>query len=1196
MRINKFFHSQYWRFFIRFVFTVVILITLFVIGAVILIQLKKEWIIQQLVSYVNTQQAGEIEIASADLIWFQYLPNVAVEINDLNYFEHPSARRTLNEKSILHADHIYMALNAWSFFLESRLEVSEAHIQNAVLSLEEDAAGVLNIKKALVQTRSKEKQDTNFNLEYITADSVLIQWKSNSWQQPSVFLMKELKSKIRFVDQIITCQLQSTQELKAFYIKSKLISDAGEVSTDIQLQYDPSKKFLSLDSGTLTYKQLNIALKGFYDHENDQALEVYVDASSNEFALLSFLVKENIVKRNAALLKHGKIDVHGKIFGKLKSGRPQIEFGIEADSISMTLPDQLGEFKDVGFNGTFHSGEADDFSQAIFEMQNLHGHIPGGSIAGTVRVQNFKTPTLRYHLRASARLDGLDNVFNIGGVKDLKGKIAIQSDFEGKLNFSNPNPPLKPVDATITFDKVAFTIVDTQKKISDAHGKIVAENYGLKIHDLGFLYDSSQVQISGTVNHIYALLFNHETNIDASLNILSNQLFTRHFISDTLLTAKVQDEITKLRLAITLSTTIRELRTKKGFPDFDFEIKNLYAQFKKLPDIQLLTSSGKLQNTTSGIILNVDKFHCNLPHGSIAVQGDLHIPQKNVFNFNAAVKLNQFPTPYLSDLIQEIKSDSKPKSKNMANEKMNTLTADLKLSASMLGRPFAVKTLIIEKSKADLRLVNASHFSTEMFTLNLQNLFFNYPNHPDSSVQVKSMWCDLTMNQLKLPGIGKTNLHFKAQSANDPGTNRITLEDALLQLTLPKGSFVLNGDLAIPKKNTLNIDARISLHQFPWTNFEEFVTLFQSPGEAIKRNESLSKVKINSADLNLDASIFIKPFGVKKLEAKNSMADIHLLDSVDLQTGMFNLNLDALYFDHSSNTSGAGLKSVTANVNFDSLVLPVFGKTKMNLKIDGLNDQLKIGFATNILHAKKDEGELNLDLHKQPLEYHIRYSMEKMPTEYASQLLNKKASLKGPINIQLDLQGANTNRSLLESLKGTTFITGEGLTLYGVDVDKFLKNYKKSQNFNLVDVAAYIVVGVYGPLITKGSDFAKLATTNNKDTDKTDVVQLVVKGILSKGQIITDDVAFSTPSNRIAINGAINFIDKTIPGVRIAVIDKKGCSLLDQRLYGDFSHIQYGKLNVAGTIFGSVTNLANEVADKDCKPVYQGSVVHPKKK
>ena len=94
----------------------------------------------------------------------------------------------------------------------------------------------------------------------------------------------------------------------------------------------------------------------------------------------------------------------------------------------------------------------------------------------------------------------------------------------------------------------------------------------------------------------------------------------------------------------------------------------------------------------------------------------------------------------------------------------------------------------------------------------------------------------------------------------------------------------------------------------------------------------------------------------------------------------------------------------------------------------------------------------------------------------------------------------------------------------------------------------------------------------------------------------TRDVAFSTKKSRIAFDGSIDLKNLSIPGLMVAVVNARGCSLMDQSVSGTFAEPEFGKLNVVGTLFGAVINVFKVAAGNQCKPIYTGSVQHPVKK
>jgi AsmA protein len=206
----------------------------------------------------------------------------------------------------------------------------------------------------------------------------------------------------------------------------------------------------------------------------------------------------------------------------------------------------------------------------------------------------------------------------------------------------------------------------------------------------------------------------------------------------------------------------------------------------------------------------------------------------------------------------------------------------------------------------------------------------------------------------------------------------------------------------------------------------------------------------------------------------------------------------------------------------------------------------------------------------------------------------KKKLMEGLIDYSLDIATkGSTLAQAKENLSGEIEIRGDSLLLYGMDVDDILKKYRKSQNFNLTDVGAVLIAGPVGLAVTKGSDFVSLATVNFNSNQQTRIKSLLTKWKLKDRQLSTEDVAFSTHQNRIAFDGQIDFAKDSIPGLTISVVDKNGCSLMDQKLYGKMGKIQTGKLNVTKTLLGSVINFANAIVGKDCKPVYTGQVKDP---
>ncbi len=250
--------------------------------------------------------------------------------------------------------------------------------------------------------------------------------------------------------------------------------------------------------------------------------------------------------------------------------------------------------------------------------------------------------------------------------------------------------------------------------------------------------------------------------------------------------------------------------------------------------------------------------------------------------------------------------------------------------------------------------------------------------------------------------------------------------------------------------------------------------------------------------------------------------------------------------------------------------------TPIDMDFTGANDMFNMEFSTLRNSETLDKGSLLLDISKSPPVFELRYDLEDISIGSVIEDYTTEKLIEGTLNASLEFSGSGTNwEEVSTNLSGNVNISGDSLIFYGIDMDDLLRKYKRSQKFNLTDVTAFVLAGPIGVAVTKGGDFTRLIATNLKPEDRTYVSKALAQWSLDQGVLKTEDVAFSTAANRLAFQGNLDFANDTIPGFTVYVIDKKGCSLMEQRIYGKMDSIETGKLKIAKTLLGSVINLVN---------------------
>ena len=206
---------------------------------------------------------------------------------------------------------------------------------------------------------------------------------------------------------------------------------------------------------------------------------------------------------------------------------------------------------------------------------------------------------------------------------------------------------------------------------------------------------------------------------------------------------------------------------------------------------------------------------------------------------------------------------------------------------------------------------------------------------------------------------------------------------------------------------------------------------------------------------------------------------------------------------------------------------------------------------------------------------------------------NRTIALLGQGHFKTDLQWkSDSDQPFFEALKAGFVLEGRDLEIYGMDLDDVIDKFQRSQKFNLADVGAVMFAGPAGLAVTKGTDFARLAFI--KAGDSTHVKHFLAEWKMEKGVLVTEDVAMSTNSNLISTDGWYNIQNDSLD-FKISVLDKRGCDLVGQRIYGKVMNPEYGKIKFLKTVLGPVTDFFRNIGVAKCDTIYSGKVAYPVK-
>jgi uncharacterized protein involved in outer membrane biogenesis len=185
--------------------------------------------------------------------------------------------------------------------------------------------------------------------------------------------------------------------------------------------------------------------------------------------------------------------------------------------------------------------------------------------------------------------------------------------------------------------------------------------------------------------------------------------------------------------------------------------------------------------------------------------------------------------------------------------------------------------------------------------------------------------------------------------------------------------------------------------------------------------------------------------------------------------------------------------------------------------------------------------------------------------------------------------------TMIASSAGKASLRGSDLTLEVGDLDDELSHYKATQRFDLVDLGAFALAGPIGLAVTKGYDYAKVIHSSGGSSQ---VPTFISEWQVEHGVAQAMDVAMSTKANRVALQGKLDFVNRNFQDVTVAVLNKRGCATVEQKVRGSFSHPDVEKPNVVTSLAGPALHLLKKAAHalgagQQCQVFYAGALPPP---
>lgn len=323
----------------------------------------------------------------------------------------------------------------------------------------------------------------------------------------------------------------------------------------------------------------------------------------------------------------------------------------------------------------------------------------------------------------------------------------------------------------------------------------------------------------------------------------------------------------------------------------------------------------------------------------------------------------------------------------------------------------------------------------------------------------------------------------------------------------------------------------------------------------------------------------------------------YLDQGTDMKWQLEKCNLDLRTIHH----NGGALEQVLATLvaegelQCDALVQDRFRVSELSVTVRGENGVFELEPVSAKAFGGKLSGRIEADLSSRTPALQFENRLTEFDFGAFMGMLNPDQVAAGKIDLDLALNAKGSSwQELRQSATGMLNLSSGELSFDGYDLDDELEDYTETQRFNLIDVGAVFLAGPVGLVVTRGYAFTGLLEGSGGSTT---IDQMVSEWTIEDGVAQASDVAFRTPKNRLALNGALNFGNYSFEDLRVAVIDSEGCAVVEQQITGPFQEPEIKRPNVlvavTGPMFDLVERGVRAITNEECETFYAGSVAHP---
>lgn len=637
---------------------------------------KQDAIVTELLTSLNKDFTGEVEIQDSHISPFANFPYVSIDLEQVKIYEDKSKSTV----PLVDVQDVYLGFDLCTL-VRGSIEIKSLKLANGAIKLIQHSDGTFNISHALSTKEEIEDAGEEFHMDIQMIQlSNIDLWKLNEENRVLVeAFIDEAQSKFKTSADHILFSLNSRFQLNVLVDGDTTFVKHKHVEVVTQLDYQVAGQVLVIQPSEVKLEKALFKMDGTIDLDDDMNMDIKFHGNKPNFDLFMAFAPEELAPALQRYDNAGKIFFEASITGKSINGHNPLvvaDFGCE-DAFFNNIRSQK-RIDELYFKGHFTTGEQRNASTMEFSLTDFTAKPEAGIFSGNLFVKNFEAPEIEMKLRSEFDLEFLAQFLNITDLKDLKGHVALTMNFHDIINLNNPEQSIEKLNESyfteLEVKNLSFRLPDYPLPFHSIDVKATMDGHEAIIDHFNVSVGDSDISIHARVSDLPAILHHTANSVNTEMVISSKLLDIKQLTSsDTLKNKPIDEQIRNLSMKLKFTSSAKAFTESPTLPIGEFFIEDLYAQLTHYPhrlhdfhadvfiddhDFRVVDFTGMIDQSDfhfAGKLKNYDLWFNDDPLGDTQIEFNLTsalLQLKDLFSYKGE---NYVPEDYRHEQFRDLK-------------------------------------------------------------------------------------------------------------------------------------------------------------------------------------------------------------------------------------------------------------------------------------------------------------------------------------------------------------------------------------------------------------------------------------------------------------------------------------------------------------------------------------------------------------